>query len=432
MRHHFAVVLPAYNEAVGLETLLWRITRALHGHDYEIIVVDDGSTDDTAAIAESLSSKIPVHLVRHGVNQGYGAAIRTGILEGRERAEIVVTMDADDSHDPALIPLMLHGIACGSDIIVASRFVPGGREVGVPLHRKVLSHGARVVFKTLLRLGDVGDYTSGYRAYRSDFIDEMIEAYGLAELVEEMGFTVGVELLCKAAQIEGRLAEVPLILRYDRKRSASKLKIGKTLREYVELIRRVRESGAERPVASREERRRRHPVAEDAAMIVLFDVLGVFAAFVISFLLYRSLIRMDVLGSEVPDPTWYASIAGLFALSTLFTFWQFGLYMPRLSVLHLRHLQHVAQALTVSIAVFFASLFLLAMDRPSRFVVLGAIVLVYPIVLLLRGAVMGWLRTRRLRASRVNRVLIYGAGKTGMLLAKKIKEAPMLRSQDYG
>lgn len=432
LRRRFAVVLPAYNEAAGIETLLWRIRRGLRGHDYEIIVVDDGSTDDTAGIAERLSEEMPLRLVRHEVNQGYGAAIRTGILEGRDRAEVIVTMDADDSHDPSLIPLMLHGIACGSDIIVASRFVPGGREVGVPLHRKVLSHGARIVFKALLRVGDVGDYTSGYRAYRTGFIDDMVAAYGIEHLAEETGFTVGVELLCKAAHIEGRLAEVPLILRYDRKRSESKLKIGTTLREYVELIRRVRESGPERHVVSREDRRRRRPLAEDAAAIVLFDTIGVFLAFALSFLFYRSMIRLELIGSELPDPWWYLGLACLFALSTVFTFWQFGLYMPRLSNLHLRHLQHVAQALTVSVAVFFASLFLLAMNHPSRLLVLGAIVLAYPIVLLLRGAAMGWLRTRRLSKARVSRVLIYGAGKTGMLLAKKIMEAPLLGSEVVG
>jgi exopolysaccharide biosynthesis polyprenyl glycosylphosphotransferase len=432
MKSKFAVVLPAYNEAAGLEALLWRIHRSLNGQDYWIIVVDDGSTDHTAAIARNLADRLPIRVVTHDPNRGYGAAIRTGLLEARQIADVIVTMDADDSHDPSLIPLMLDTLACGSDLIIASRFVPGGRMIGVPVHRTILSYGAAVVFDRLIRIPGVRDYTCGYRAYSGELVDRLVGEWGPEEFVTEPGFCVGVELLAKSDLVGASLAEVPLVLRYDRKRSDSKLQLRRTLVEYVGLVKRIR---SEKP-AVRESGPRRaghwERAGSEVAASLAADVGAVLLSFLLSLLAYESLIGSGLLNRPPPDPLRYASLAVLYATTTVLTFWGFGLYKARSTVLILRHLETVAQALTVSIAFFFASLFFASGRHPSRFIVFGGLALSYPLVLLTRRVLSNWIRSRRVRNGQSKRILIYGAGDVGRLLMKKLLQVPRLGAEVVG
>jgi exopolysaccharide biosynthesis polyprenyl glycosylphosphotransferase len=434
MKSRLAVVLPAYNEEASLESLLWRIHRALNSYDYWIVVVDDGSSDETAAIARRLSDQIPIRLVCHGTNRGYGAAIRTGMLAGREIADSVVTMDADDSHDPSLIPLMLTTLECGSDLIIASRFVPGGRMVGVPFHRTMLSYGAAVVFDLLIRIPGVKDYTCGYRAYSGDLIDRFVATWGRDRFVIEPGFCVGVELLAKADVLGASLSEVPLVLRYDRKLSDSKLDLRSTLLGYVDLVKRVRREKVATPSGAS---RRSVPWLQErggleVAAGVGADAGGVLLAFLLSFLSYEALLSLGLLVRPQPDPSRYAWLALLFAATTVLTFWQFGLYRSRSTVLILRHLETVARALTVSIALFFVALFFLSGKHPSRLIVFGAFALSYPIVLLTRRLTSYWIRSLRIRSGEASRILIYGVGDVGRLLMKKLLNAPRLGAEVVG
>lgn len=224
-------VLPAFNEADSLERLLRRVANSMTdlGLAYRVLVVDDGSTDTTADIVEHLSSELPIELVRHPTNFGFGRALKTGVLKGVERADIVVTMDADDSHDPGLVGAMVKHIDGGSDLVIASRFQNGSQEVGVPLHRKVLSHGASFLFRRLFPIDGAYDYTSGFRAYRSSLLLRLIDRHGEDYLVTEEGFASGFELLLKARASGALITEVPLVLRYDRKQSASKLRVVRTV-----------------------------------------------------------------------------------------------------------------------------------------------------------------------------------------------------------
>lgn len=224
-----SILLPAWNESAGIGLLLERIGRALGSRAaYRIVVIDDASTDGTAEAAEALSGSLPVVVLRHPDNRGYGAALSTGFRSQAPTCDTLFTMDADDSHDPSLIPVMLEKLRSGDDIVIASRFQPGGRAVGVPWHRRALSGGASLAFRALCPLAGVRDYTSGYRGYRSGLIEDLIAAHGVESFIEEAGFTAGVELLLKARALGARASEVPLVLRYDRKQSASKMRIGRT------------------------------------------------------------------------------------------------------------------------------------------------------------------------------------------------------------
>lgn len=240
-----SIVLPAYNEAAGLRDLLNRLGRTMvaYGRRYQIVVVDDGSRDGTASVAEAAAETLPIKVVRHPHNRGLGAALRTGLLTAIREGGIVVTMDADDSHDPELIPLMAERLDLGYDVVVASRFQEGGGEVGVALHRQVLSHTASMLLRRIYPLEGIRDYSSGYRAYRAQVLQRVIAQYGEDRFVEEQGFACMLELLLKVGAQDARLTEVPLVLRYDRKQGASKMRILRTVRRYGALMRERRTRG---------------------------------------------------------------------------------------------------------------------------------------------------------------------------------------------
>jgi dolichol-phosphate mannosyltransferase len=120
------VTLPAYNEEESLPELLERIGEAFadSGIPYEVVIVNDGSKDATARIIEQYSLQMPIHLVNHEVNKGLGTTIRDGLREAAERADerdIILTMDADNTHPPGLIPRMVQMIHEGCDVVIASR-----------------------------------------------------------------------------------------------------------------------------------------------------------------------------------------------------------------------------------------------------------------------------------------------------------------------
>ena len=235
------LVLPAYNEAQNLGPLLDRVRSAWSGRfPFRVLVVDDGSRDQTVAVAQAAGRQIPVDVVRHERNRGLAAAIRTGLREASRRAaddDVIVTMDADNSHPPELVASMLERIRAGCDVVIASRFVRGGREEGVPWRRRLLSRAAGLVFRILCPIRGVRDYTTGFRAYRAALLKELWRLHG-DRLVESTAFSVMTEVLLKARALHPRIAEVPLVLRYDFKSGPSKMRLGATIRDYARLLRR--------------------------------------------------------------------------------------------------------------------------------------------------------------------------------------------------
>ncbi|HZQ97473.1 MAG TPA: dolichol-phosphate mannosyltransferase, partial [Chloroflexota bacterium] len=146
----------------------------------------------------------------------------------------LVTMDADNTQDPALIPRMVAAAESGADLVVASRFVPGGEAIGVPFVRRLLSGGASLLFGVAIGARGVRDYTCGYRCYRMALIERLAERFH--PLIRARGFPVMTELLAKAAAEGARCTEVPLVLRYDLKPGRSKLRLIPTLMEYVRVL----------------------------------------------------------------------------------------------------------------------------------------------------------------------------------------------------
>lgn len=242
------VALPAFNEGARLETLLDRLHTALTNRPYRIVVVDDGSRDTTPEILARRAADLPLVTITHPVNRGLAETLWDGMKWVADHAaddDVVITMDADDTHDPAYIEAMLNRIAEGNDVVIASRFQPGSKVVGVPPHRQLFSYGVLVLLRLLYPIPGVRDYACGYRAVRAASIRRAVANFGerLFDL-REWGFICTAELLCKLHMVGARCAEVPFVLRYDLKESVSRMRAMRTISGYGLLVWKSRQARA--------------------------------------------------------------------------------------------------------------------------------------------------------------------------------------------
>lgn len=236
--------MPAFNEEHSLPLLIPRIVQVMEEMPwhYDIMIVDDGSSDGTAEAVRRLGEQYPVRLVSHERNQGLGAAITTAVVEGSKGLyddDIVVTMDADNTHPPQLISRMVPMIREGRDIVIASRFQAGAQVVGLSRFREFLSFGVSWMMRILFGVRGCRDFTCGYRAYRVGVLREAQSCYR-GKLVTETGFASMAELLLRIAKLGVVIGEVPLLLRYDMKKGASKMRIGRTIYRTLLMVLRYR------------------------------------------------------------------------------------------------------------------------------------------------------------------------------------------------
>jgi dolichol-phosphate mannosyltransferase len=146
-----------------------------------------------------------------------------------------VTMDADDTHPPSLIPGMIARGKSGADVVIASRFRHGAEWHGGAWNRALFSYGVSWLFRVWWPMRGVRDYTCGYRAYRSDVIRKAYERYG-DSFVSEPSFACMPDVLWKVSRLDVTMAEVPLLLFYDRKPGVSKMNVSRTIRRTLQLI----------------------------------------------------------------------------------------------------------------------------------------------------------------------------------------------------
>ena len=234
------IVLPAYNEEANIGSLLERIDQSMveSGLTYQVIVVEDGSRDRTFEVLSDYSKRIPLSINRHPVNQGLGATIRDGLLLAVEMAapnDIVVTMDADETQTPGLIPRMVQMLREGHDVVIASRYRPGARVVGLSLPRRFASYSSSWLLRILFPTCGLRDYTCGFRAYRVRVLNLAISKYG-SRFVEAQGFQCMVDILLKLRTLDVIFGEAPMILRYDRKLGPSKMRVANTILQTLLLV----------------------------------------------------------------------------------------------------------------------------------------------------------------------------------------------------
>jgi dolichol-phosphate mannosyltransferase len=176
--------------------------------------------------------------VAHTSNLGLGAAIRSGLTHAASLAaedDAIITMDADDTHIPGLIPRLVQTLGEGYDLVIASRYQPGSRTLGVSAVRQLLSWVGNLLFRIALPMKGVRDYTSGYRAYRAGIVKRAIERWGEA-FIDRNDFSSMPRVLLRMRRLGAIAAEVPMVLRYDRKTGASKMRVGRNVLANLKLI----------------------------------------------------------------------------------------------------------------------------------------------------------------------------------------------------
>lgn len=228
------VVLPTYDEAGSLATVVAQLRAAVPRAD--VLVVDDDSPDGTGDVADSLAGADPAVAVLHRTaKRGLGAAYLAGFGWGLAHGyDLLVAMDADGSHRAPDLPRLLAAMEPGVDLVLGSRWMPGGAVVGWAWHRRVLSRGGNLYTRLALRLR-VRDATSGYRVYRRG----TLEAVALDE-VRSQGYCFQVEMTRRTLDAGLRVVEVPICF-VERKDGESKM----SMRIVAEALWRITRWGVE-------------------------------------------------------------------------------------------------------------------------------------------------------------------------------------------
>ena len=234
------IVLPAYNEEKALPHLIDALVEDLteEKRKFEILIVNDGSQDRTGEVATTYSGKAPVRVFNNGCNKGLAETLRFGLLEAIKLAaddDIIITMDADNTHPAGLLLRMVRLIREGNDVVIASRYRNGSYVKGLSLYRRFLSYVASWLCQILFPIRGVRDYTCGYRAYRVTALAQLMSRYG-KDFISEKGFSCMLDILLRLREQELIFTEVPLILRYDLKPGLSKMNVSRTIKETLSLM----------------------------------------------------------------------------------------------------------------------------------------------------------------------------------------------------
>jgi dolichol-phosphate mannosyltransferase len=231
-------VVPAFNEEANLPRLLLDLEERPElwtgGH---VVVVDDGSTDDTAALVATYDGPLPVLLVRQRRNRGPGRAFDRGFRAALELCDgdddLIVTLEADTTSDlDAVGPMLAHARA-GADVVLASVH-GGGALVGAGRHRVALSRAASFAVRRAAGL-DARTVSSFFRVYRAGILRRGYEAHGRS-FIREGGFACKAEILAKLDRLGARVEEVPVDLDASRRVGASKLRVLPTMGGYARLM----------------------------------------------------------------------------------------------------------------------------------------------------------------------------------------------------
>lgn len=234
-----SILLPAYNEQKNIVKCIKNIAVVLSKNNYRIIVVNDGSRDRTLEKLHRLRNKYPLVIINHPVNLGVASALRSGLKEVVNRSkstnDILIVMEADGTSDPSLLIQMISKINRGDDIVIASRYQPGGKYLSFPPKRLALSHLANITFKLLFPHPSIRDYTIFYRAYRLEVLKKALDYYGETFIISKY-FTANTEILIKISDFTKKIREIPFVYDYSQKSGKSSLKITLNLLQYFKFI----------------------------------------------------------------------------------------------------------------------------------------------------------------------------------------------------
>ncbi len=242
------MVIPTYNEVANLEGVVARLHATVP--DADVLVVDDGSPDGTGELADRLAATDPrIQVLHRRLKEGLGAAYIAGFRLALEQGyDVIGEMDADGSHQPEQLPRLLAELDRGADLVIGSRWIPGGSVLNWPWHRRALSVGGNLYTRLLLGM-QVRDATAGFRLFRAS----MLRRIDL-DSVQSVGYVFQVDLAYRTIRAGGRVVEVPIDF-VERVRGESKMTVDVARESLVRITRwgvgerMARRKGAGRPGA---------------------------------------------------------------------------------------------------------------------------------------------------------------------------------------
>ena len=197
-------IIPTYNELESLPITVGRLRAAVP--DSDVLIVDDNSPDGTGSLADKMAAEDnAIHVMHRTGKEGLGAAYLAGFRWALDEGyDVLVEMDADGSHKPEQLPLLLAEIPKGADLVIGSRWVKGGSVVNWPLHRKAISRAGSFYSRVMLGV-NLRDITAGFRAFKR----ETLEALDF-DAVESVGYGFQVDMTFRVAQMGKKIVEVPV------------------------------------------------------------------------------------------------------------------------------------------------------------------------------------------------------------------------------
>jgi len=225
------VIVPTYNEKENIESLVTQLLALPVTVD--VIVVDDNSPDGTGAIADRLADENSgrVHVIHRAGKLGLGTAYVAGFHKAIAAGyELIITMDADFSHPPKNISDMVAKIGQGYDLVIGSRYVPGGAAIECTLPRKMLSWGANAFARMLLGL-QANDTTAGFRCYRR----QVLESIALDQIFSN-GYSFLIEMLYRVQRAGWKVGEVPIVFQ-NRQQGVSKISRNEIVKALYTVLR---------------------------------------------------------------------------------------------------------------------------------------------------------------------------------------------------
>jgi len=232
------VIIPAYNEGPNLGSVLEQLQQLSATMPLSVVVVNDGSRDNTLQAAESFRDKLDLEIVTHPVNLGVPMTFYDGLVAAAARAkpdDCIFIIEGDGTSDLKVMPEMARRVHAGDDVVVASRYIRGGGYLNFPWQRTAGSYVVNLVVSIFFHVRGISDYTIFYRAYRAQAVQQALEHYG-PTFVQTKSFAANLEVLLRVRPFSSRFSEVPLLYDYGLKKSQSKMNPFKTLREYQGLI----------------------------------------------------------------------------------------------------------------------------------------------------------------------------------------------------
>lgn len=235
-------LIPAYNEEKNITPLLKRLHQRMITEQngiYHMLVVNDGSTDQTSRRVQSLVPEMSLEEYCYFPNKGVGEVFRVGfqeILKKCHRDDIIVTIEADNTSDFSILRKLIDKIHEGNDVVLASCYAKEGDVVGTTLFRKFLSKSANLLLRIFFPFKGIHTYSSFYRVYRAETLMHLKKMYQ-HKFIEQQGFECQVELLVKLLRLPNiKISEVPMVLDGSKRKGKSKMKILKTIQGFLKVI----------------------------------------------------------------------------------------------------------------------------------------------------------------------------------------------------